>query len=102
MHDHALLKNHLQDATRRQQLKAIEDRLVEHAFPPQLVVENTSYCNLKCIHCSHREMIRPQEHMDRALWDKIAEEVGREHPKCEVWPTFYGEAFILGDELWSR
>jgi radical SAM protein with 4Fe4S-binding SPASM domain len=97
-----LLKKHLEDQERRDQLLEIERRLVAHPFPPQLVLENTSYCNLKCIHCSHKEMIRPQEHMERHLWNKIVEEVGREHPECEVWPTFYGEAFILGDELWDR
>jgi MoaA/NifB/PqqE/SkfB family radical SAM enzyme len=40
--------------------------------------------------------------MARDLWDKIVGEVGRESPDCELWPTFYGEALILGDELWSR
>jgi MoaA/NifB/PqqE/SkfB family radical SAM enzyme len=102
MPDFTLLKNHLQDVERRRQLREIESRLTERPFPPQLVVENTSYCNLKCIHCSHREMIRPNQHMERSLWNKIVEEVAREHPECEVWPTFYGEAFILGDELWDR
>lgn len=96
------LVRHLRDEGRRNELRAIESRLVEHDFPPQLVIENTSYCNLKCIHCSHREMIRPQQHMERWLWNKVVEEVGRESPECEVWPTFYGEAFILGDELWER
>ena len=98
----SLLKKHLEDDGRRAKLLEIESRLKEHAFPPQLVIETTSYCNLKCIHCSHREMIRPQQHMDRALYNKIVEEIGREHPDCEIWPTFYGEAFILGDELWDR
>ena len=84
------------------ELEAIESRLVEHPFPPQLVVENTSYCNLTCIHCSHREMVRGQRHMERTLWDAIVREVGRESPDCEVWPTFYGEALILRDELWDR
>jgi MoaA/NifB/PqqE/SkfB family radical SAM enzyme len=102
MTDFSLRKKHLSDEERRRTLLDIESRLVEHQFPPQLVIENTSYCNLKCIHCSHREMIREQRHMDRSLWNKIVEEVGRESPKCEVWPTFYGEAFILGDELWDR
>ncbi|MCK6450960.1 MAG: radical SAM protein [Alphaproteobacteria bacterium] len=96
------LKKHLESETRRARLKDIESKLIEHPFPPQMVVENTSYCNLKCIHCSHREMLRPQKHMDRALWDKVVEEAGREHPMCEIWPTFYGESFILGDELWDR
>jgi len=100
--DPGKLVHHLQDAGRREELRRIEARLIEHDFPPQLVVENTSYCNLKCVHCSHREMIRMQRHMDRPLWNKIVEEVGRESPNCEVWPTFYGEAFILDDELWDR
>jgi radical SAM protein with 4Fe4S-binding SPASM domain len=93
---------HVRDDGRRRKLREIESRLVEHAFPPQLVIENTSYCNLKCVHCSHREMIREQRHMDRDLFNKIVEEVGRESPNCEIWPTFYGEAVILGEELWDR
>lgn len=96
------LQKHLQNEARVKTLIDIESRLLEHAFPPQLVIENTSYCNLKCIHCSHKEMSRPQLHMDRRLWNKIVEEVGSEFPQCELWPTFYGEALILGDELWSR
>jgi MoaA/NifB/PqqE/SkfB family radical SAM enzyme len=96
------LKKHLNDDARIRTLLDIESRLTEHAFPPQLVIENTSYCNLKCIHCSHKEMTRQQRHMEPWLWNKIVEEVGRESPHCEVWPTFYGEALILGDELWSR
>jgi len=96
------LTKHVEDEERRRELLAIESRLVEADFPPQLVVENTSYCNLKCVHCSHREMRRPQRHMDRGLWDKIAREVGEASPDCELWPTFYGEAMILRGELWDR
>src|SRR5690606_21025325 len=57
-----------------------------------------------CIHCSHREMERDKRHMERSLWNKIVEEVGREAPNTEIWPTFYGEALILGydGELWDR
>jgi len=96
------LGKHLEQAERRRELLAIEANLKDHPFPPQLVVENTSYCNMKCIHCAHRTMIRPQQHMERGLWNRIVEEVGRESPGCELWPTFYGEALILRDELWDR
>ena len=102
MTDFADLEPHLASPERRRQLLDIEARRVEHDFPPQIVIENTSYCNLTCIHCSHKEMVRPQRHMERELWDRIVEQIGRESPDCEVWPTFYGEALILGDELWSR
>jgi len=96
------LDRHVDDDTRVQELIDIEANLREHPFPPQLVVENTSYCNLWCIHCSHRELTRKHLHMDRSLWNTIVEEVGRESPDCELWPTFYGEALILKRELWDR
>ena len=102
MSQFAKLTPHLEDESRRAKLREIESRLVETPFPPQLVVENTSFCNIKCSHCSHKEMMRVQEHMERDVWNKIVEEIGREAPECEVWPTFYGEALILGDELWDR
>jgi radical SAM protein with 4Fe4S-binding SPASM domain len=100
----ALREKHLESERRRSELLAIEKRLVDHPFPPQLVIENTSICNMECIHCSHRELKRVKRHMKRELWDKIVEEVGREHPKCEIWPTFYGEALIMAykNELWER
>jgi radical SAM protein with 4Fe4S-binding SPASM domain len=102
MSEPAFLRKHLEHEDRRQELLRIESGLTEHPFPPQLVVENTSYCNMKCIHCAHRVMERPQQHMERGLWNRIVEEVGRESPDCELWPTFYGEATILRDELWDR
>lgn len=83
-------------------LLAIESRLQEHPFPPQLVIENTSACNQRCLHCSHKEMKRLRRPMTRSLWNRIVEEVAQESPNTEVWPTFYGEALILGHELWDR
>lgn len=86
----------------QRKLLDIESKLTEHRYPPQLVIENTSACNQQCIHCSHRELIRPKKHMKRELWNKIVEEIGREAPDTEIWPTFYGEALVMGDEIWDR
>lgn len=90
------------DQKTKEKLLSIESKLEEHAFPPQLVIENTSACNQQCIHCSHKELQRPKKHMKRELWDKLVEEIGRVAPNTEIWPTFYGEALILGPELWDR
>lgn len=100
----ALQEKHLENESRLAQLREIEGRLVEHEYPPQLVVENTSICNLTCIHCSHRELQRVKRHMPRRLWDKIVQEIGAHSPQTEIWPTFYGEALIMGhkNELWDR
>jgi MoaA/NifB/PqqE/SkfB family radical SAM enzyme len=89
-------------AAHREKLLKIESDLREHVYPPQLVIENTSACNQKCIHCSHREMLRPKRHMKRELWTKIVEEVGQNAPDTEIWPTFYGEALVMGNEIWDR
>lgn len=104
MGDFACLRKHLEEDNRRRELLEIESKLQERPFPPQLVIESTSICNLTCIHCSHRELERKKRHMSRELWNKIVEEVGKEAPQTEIWPTFYGEALIMGhrNELWER
>jgi radical SAM protein with 4Fe4S-binding SPASM domain len=100
----SLQTKHLEDEARRQELLAIERKLVEREYPPQFVIENTSVCNLTCIHCSHRELQRVRRQMPRPLWNKIVEELGANSPQTEIWPTFYGEALIMGykGELWDR
>ncbi|MCB9948476.1 MAG: radical SAM protein [Rhodospirillaceae bacterium] len=100
--DFTRLTPHLDDPERRAQLRRIEGELRDHPFPPQLVVENTSRCNLRCLHCAHKSLVRPRRHMDEALWQRIVEEVAAESPDCELWPTFYGEALALRDRLWAR
>jgi MoaA/NifB/PqqE/SkfB family radical SAM enzyme len=90
------------DAALEHKLLSIESKLKEHPYPPQLVLENTSQCNQQCIHCSHKELIRPKRKMDRALHDKIVTELGKYSPDTEIWPTFYGEALGMGDEIWDR
>lgn len=66
-----------------------------HDFPPQIVIETTAACNLRCVHCSHRVMTRPKGHMAMALYRRIIDEIAESAPGTEVWPTFYGEAFVL-------
>jgi len=50
----------------QERLSAIEGRL--------------SYCNLRRVHCCHKEIVRPRRHMERGLWNKIVEEVGGRAP----------------------
>lgn len=92
----------MMDSATEEKLLKIEAKLQEHMFPPQLVIENTSSCDQQCIHCSHKELIRPKKRMERSLWNKIVEEVGRTAPDTEIWPTFYGEALGMGEEIWDR
>jgi radical SAM protein with 4Fe4S-binding SPASM domain len=85
-----------------QALLRIEAGLREHDFPPQLVVETTAYCNFGCRHCHHRELRRPRGRMSDALWTKIITEAAARRPDVELWPTFYGEALLLGPRIFRR
>ncbi len=83
-------------------LLEIESGLREFDFPPQVVIETTALCNFRCIHCNHKDLKRTKGSMDEALFQKIIDEIVRINPETEIWPTFYGEAFILGDRLFER
>lgn len=80
-------------------LVGVESRQAIHAFPPQVVIETTAACNLTCSHCSHDSMTRPRGHMAMPLYKRIIDEIAEVAPGTEVWPTFYGEAFILDYRL---
>ncbi len=83
-------------------LREIESNLIENKFPPQIIIETTSYCNMKCLHCNHKILKRPFEHMHESLFKKIIDEIAHKAPETEIWPTFYGESLILGDKLFEK
>ncbi len=71
------------------------------SFPQQLVIEVTAGCDQQCIFCGRTYMERPKKTMRREMFCKIVDEVGREGPYTEVWPTFMGEALLLGERLFD-
>jgi len=71
-------------------------------FPPSIVIENTTACNLRCQHCSHKNMTRKKGNMEEGLFRKIIEEIAREAPDTRVWMTFYGEALLLKKYIHKR
>ncbi|MBI3270109.1 MAG: radical SAM protein [Planctomycetes bacterium] len=77
---------------------------VHTPFPQQVVVEVTAACDQQCVFCGRTYMDRPKKTMRPDLFRRIVEEIGRESPQTEVWPTFMGEALLLGDRLfeWIR
>lgn len=85
-----------------ERLRKIETNLRNWDFPPQVVVELTALCNFRCLHCNHKDMKRPKGSMPEGLFRKIVNEIVGVNPDTEIWPTFYGEAFILGDRLFER
>ena len=80
-------------------LRGLEARQHLHDFPPQVIIETTAACNLTCAHCRHDAMTRPVGHMPMARYRQIVDEIAERAPHTEVWPTFYGEAFLLDYRL---
>lgn len=70
-------------------------------FPQQVVVEVTAACDQRCIFCGRTYIERPKKTMRPELFYKVAEEIGRESPHAELWPTFMGEAMLLRNRLFD-
>lgn len=80
----------------------IEQQKYQHTkFPQQLIIESTAACNQRCINCGRTYMERKCGNMDINLYKKIVDEVGKENPYTEIWPTFMGESMLLGDKIFN-
>ena len=82
-------------AARAAFLAGVESAQRLQDFPPQVILETTAACNLRCAHCAHDVMTRARGHMAMSLYRRLIDEIAERAPDTEVWPTFYGEAFIL-------
>jgi len=85
----------------RRELTAIEATLEDVDFPPQVIVEVTNACNLRCEMCAHRILTRPHAIMEESLFNKILEEIATEAPHTRIWVSFYGEALLAKEKLWK-
>lgn len=73
----------------------------DNPFPQQCVVEVTAACDQACVFCGRTYMERPKKTMKPEVFRAVVEEIGRENPECELWPTFMGEALLLGEKLFE-
>lgn len=76
-----------------QRIKDEENNL----FPSVILIDNISYCNLKCFMCPHKNMSRKPGIMSWDLYKKIIDEIAIENPKARIWMTFFGEGLMLKD-----
>lgn len=64
-------------------------------FPKVVLIDTTSFCNLKCSMCIHREMKRKKGIMPWDIFTKIIDEIKEEDRNIKVWMVFFGEALLL-------
>ena len=81
----------------------IIDRLENITYPPMLVFDVTNVCNLRCIHCPHTELIKSKKfvkkHLDKGLFYKAIDEVGKWGGDCLIRLTGDGEPLLHPDCL---
>lgn len=69
----------------------------EKDFPSVILIDNISFCNLKCSMCFHKEMKRKSGIMNWDLYRKIIDEIAENNPNAQIWITFFGEGLMLKD-----
>jgi radical SAM protein with 4Fe4S-binding SPASM domain len=65
------------------------------AFPNTVLLDTTSYCDLRCSMCGHVGMERKKGKMSWALYTKIIDEIAEINKDTRVWMIFFGEPFLL-------
>ena len=60
-----------------------------------VLLDTTSFCNLQCVMCPHKDMTRTKGRMDWALIKKILDEISCIDKTIRVWLVFFGEALLL-------
>jgi radical SAM protein with 4Fe4S-binding SPASM domain len=84
------------------ELRRTAAELKESPFPPQVIVETVSRCNLDCAMCPQSALTRPRGVMSLDLVRKIVDEVADyAPPKTKVWPAVMGEPLMARDRLWD-
>lgn len=73
----------------------------EYNFPTDILVETTTFCNLKCNMCPNRNLERARGEMPRDLWEKIVKEITEVAPETVLWPTIMGEPLMLGKRIFE-
>ena len=64
-------------------------------FPRQLVIEVTSLCNGRCIHCEYSKLDRPHAHMAMDLYKKIIDECHKFKKYCQSLSLYWmGEPLL--------
>ena len=68
-------------------------------FPSVIVIEPTTYCNLRCIICPYPTLKRKKGEMEFSTFKKIADEIAKENPSADLWFAFMGEPLSMGNKL---
>ena len=65
-------------------MKTSENRF-DGEFPFQVLMETTSYCNLRCVMCSRKYIKMKLGIMDEKLKKKIIDEIAENDPNTRFW-----------------
>lgn len=68
------------------------------AFPPQVFLEPTSFCNLRCAFCLYPDMQRPHQHTDMEMAKSVIDQCA----EAGVWYftiQFYGEPLLSHERV---
>ena len=79
----------------------IKESLVESDYPKSVVVEATSYCNLKCSLCPQSTLKRPKGNMELDIFKKIVDEISTRPLQPILWLAIMGEPLIQSKNLIS-
>lgn len=78
---------------RENELRLAEYRAREF-LPPNLYVQISNHCNLRCAMCGHKNAIKDNAHMDAAVYQRVLDEARASKIDNLVFAAAFGEALL--------
>lgn len=80
--------------TKREQSAEYQRYKVRSFFPPQVLMDTVSHCNLDCLMCARQYKPREWGWMDEKLAYKIIDEIADTSPDTRIWFCYFGEPLV--------
>lgn len=88
------------NSERSEYLKEIEKNFHTYAFPDNVIVELSAFCNINCIQCANSDMTRKKGNMDIKTYKKIVDEIAEKNPSGTFWFAGFGETLFQPYKLY--
>ena len=84
-------------STERENLLRLAEMQDRGYKPPNLYVQITNHCNLRCAMCGHRTAIKDNAFMDRELFERVLDEAEASEVVQLIFAAAFGETLLHPD-----
>jgi sulfatase maturation enzyme AslB (radical SAM superfamily) len=72
----------------------LADFRARNFLPPNLYVQISNHCNLRCVMCGYKNAIKDEGHMDMAVFHRVLDQAEASHIENLIFASAFGETLL--------